>query len=697
MLAPSFPARALAVLSLTRAVYSQSTPVVPNTFPHDYPGKPTGDFSPEWQDYFQVKAGTLPNVTFPLSNNWAGNIPVNRTNHPNDTLFFWAFETANGSLTQPAGSNPDQPWAIWLNGESSSMLGLMLENGPLHVAEDGSIISNNASWDKLVDHVWIDQPVGVGFSTADAAGGYVQNEDEIAEDFVNFLASFVKIFPSLATRPLLLTGQSYAGRYIPYIMKAIFSAPNPPVRLSRVAIGNGAIGSIAEYELLPALSIIETYPQLIGYDQEVYQYFKEQNHLCGYDLNLTYPQGGKFPSLKEPQQPDEPIQSIQLKTRAPALTRMILNALAHGEEAPAVGLVRRHSSPTHEEIAAREARRQLWIAKQRNLLKARDLTGRANGTIDPFYGCFLSNEIQDYALNFSMPWNLSVETQVLQLNYFGPYNIHDLKDARVPRRGIDPLPVWMTDNRTRTALHAPTGRQWVAQTAYPFNSSFQSAHDPSVEPMAFLDELASNATQHGVKMIIYAGNDDSTVSHLSSEITIQNTTFGGIQGFTRKPSTPWHDDSGNFAGIVHQERNWTYILVAKAGHRLPEGQPQTAYVMYREFILGNNQTGFVADSGTAAVGGEDPSLLIGPNNVLPGETSILYGSGTATSFFAAPTATIDAWNSYFATAASRSGAAPSTTSGGTGGHSSGSSSLRETPNWPVWCAAIVSVLAIQRF
>ena len=62
---------------------------------------------------FEVK-DPLPNVTFPLNRNFAGNIPVNRAGHPNDTLFFWGFEHKNGSLTSE--SNLDTPWAIWLNG-----------------------------------------------------------------------------------------------------------------------------------------------------------------------------------------------------------------------------------------------------------------------------------------------------------------------------------------------------------------------------------------------------------------------------------------------------------------------------------------------------------------------------------------------------------------------------------------------------
>ena len=56
-------------------------------------------------------------------------------------------------------------------------------------------------------------------------------------------------------------------------------------------------------------------------------------------------------------------------------------------------------------------------------------------------------------------------------------------------------------------------------------------------------------------------------------MAIQNTTFGGIQGFTVKPGTPWYDDDGNFAGIVHQERGWTYALFQDAGHLVPVKKP----------------------------------------------------------------------------------------------------------------------------
>lgn len=118
--------------TLVAGVHGQAV----SSWPQDYPGIPTGDYGPEWQEClshlsslrlmvadsglecyldFQVTSA-MPNVTFPLGRNWAGNIPVNRPGHPNNTLFFWGFEKENGSLTAGADERQDEPWGIWLNG-----------------------------------------------------------------------------------------------------------------------------------------------------------------------------------------------------------------------------------------------------------------------------------------------------------------------------------------------------------------------------------------------------------------------------------------------------------------------------------------------------------------------------------------------------------------------------------------------------
>jgi len=638
---------------------------LPSSFPHNY-GEPSGGFSPAWQSYFQVTE-PLPNITFPIGRSWAGNIPVNRPNHPNNTLFFWAWEKQNGSLTANTTDNADEPWGIWLNGGpgSSSMLGLFFENGPLHVADDYSLFSNNFSWHTIADYVWIDQPVGTGWSTADATG-YVADEDQMGQDFFGFLSNLVSVFPSLKTRPLHLTGESYSGTYIPYITKTYFGLTDPPVKLAKIAIGDGTLGSGTEFELLPTLTVIETYPQLIGYDTQVYEYFKEQSHLCGYDLNLTYPQNGHFPTLNPPL----PFADDRLGHRF--LKKDLL------KQALAANAFDTRRELTERDLDAHTVRR----LEKRDAWK-RDLSGRANGTIDPFYQCDLYDEMIDYALNFSIPWKGNDE------NGFDVYNIPDALDPEAPMDAS----VFLNDNRTRAAIHAPTSKDWASSINYPFNNTFNGG-DPSVEPMAFLTELATNATQKNVSVVIYSGNDDSLVSHISSEISIQNTTFGGIQGFTRPPSTPWFDDNKQFAGIVHQERNWTYVLIKGAGHLVPQQQPGRALVMLREFIFGTNQTGLVTNSsGTVSVvGGENATLA---NTVLPGQAEIYAGSGTTQSTYTYPSATIAAWNSFIATGAAgnasgftglQTGPSPSQTQGS----GAGKTAAR-------WFLPVVSILVYVLF
>lgn len=59
---------------------------------------------------------------------------------------------------------------------------------------------------------------------------------------------------------------------------------------------------------------------------------------------------------------------------------------------------KRSAEPKHA-VIERERRKRAWKKEKR------DLSGRANGTIDTWYGCFLGDEMQDYALNFSLPWS----------------------------------------------------------------------------------------------------------------------------------------------------------------------------------------------------------------------------------------------------------------------------------------------------
>ncbi|KAG6891176.1 hypothetical protein C0995_008428, partial [Termitomyces sp. Mi166 len=232
----------------------------------------------------------------------------------------------------------------------------------------------------------------------------------------------------------------------------------------------------------------------------------------------------------------------------------------------------------------------------------------------------------DYAINYTFPWSLSKNTST-----FG-FNVYDVTDATNPQINQD-ASVFLNDPSVRDAFHAPKSKPWAASFDFVFGNPDGFNVDPSTEPMNWLTEFATNASAHGVGVVLYSGNNDALIAHRSTEIAIQNTTFGGIQGFTVKPSTPWYNDADQFAGIIRQERNWTYVLFDNAGHLVPADNPQNAFVFLREFVLGNNQTGLVTKTATgqvAVIGGTNSTLS---QDVLPGGDEIYYGPGAKISTY----------------------------------------------------------------
>ena len=98
----------------------------------------------------------------------------------------------------------------------SSMYGLFAENGPwTYRNKTGEWDTNPYSWHQLGHIVYVDQPVSVGLSFGN--GSSIYNEHDVAKDFYGFLQIFLDTFPELRSKTLHLTGESYAGMYVPYM------------------------------------------------------------------------------------------------------------------------------------------------------------------------------------------------------------------------------------------------------------------------------------------------------------------------------------------------------------------------------------------------------------------------------------------------------------------------------------------------
>jgi serine carboxypeptidase-like clade 1 len=145
-------------------------------------------------------------------------------------------------------SNPIQdPVVLWLNGGPgcSSMEGLFYENGPFVFAEGSSVLqANNYSWNLNASMLYFEAPAGVGFSTLGDAANINTNDNQTASDNLNVLVQFFKAYPEYSSQEFFITGESYAGVYIPTLAYNIIKYNNQTnsatkINLSGILIGNG--------------------------------------------------------------------------------------------------------------------------------------------------------------------------------------------------------------------------------------------------------------------------------------------------------------------------------------------------------------------------------------------------------------------------------------------------------------------------
>eukprot|EP00933_Yihiella_yeosuensis_P080982 TRINITY_DN94512_c0_g1_i1.p1 TRINITY_DN94512_c0_g1~~TRINITY_DN94512_c0_g1_i1.p1 ORF type:complete len:487 (+),score=150.99 TRINITY_DN94512_c0_g1_i1:79-1539(+) len=164
--------------------------------------------------------------------------------------FYWMFESRNNPKTDPT--------VMWLTGGPgcSSMTGLLFENGPCKVNADGTATELNPySWTNKANVIWVDQPPGTGFSK----GSWDHDETGVAEDMFQFLQVLFKAMPQYNTN-FYVTGESYAGHFIPAVTHRIFEANKAlgqgdvKINLKGFAIGNGLTDPSEQYKWYPEMA-----------------------------------------------------------------------------------------------------------------------------------------------------------------------------------------------------------------------------------------------------------------------------------------------------------------------------------------------------------------------------------------------------------------------------------------------------------
>lgn len=165
---------------------------------------------------------------------YAGYFTVNKTYNSNQ--FFWYFPPT-------AADEKTAPVVLWLQGGpgASSLCGLFVENGPIQVIND-TIIKREYHWAVSHHLVYIDNPIGAGFSFTEDETGYCSEEECVGAELYSTVVQFLQLFPALQTNELFIAGESYAGKFVPALALTIH-ARNPhaslKINLQGLAIGDG--------------------------------------------------------------------------------------------------------------------------------------------------------------------------------------------------------------------------------------------------------------------------------------------------------------------------------------------------------------------------------------------------------------------------------------------------------------------------
>ncbi|KAK9079108.1 hypothetical protein SSX86_000778 [Deinandra increscens subsp. villosa] len=169
-----------------------------------------------------------------------------RIEHTVDARMFYFFFGSRKSKADPV--------VIWLTGGPgcSSDLALFYENGPFKITNNLSLVWNDYGWDKVSNLIFVDQPTGTGFSYSSSDKDIRSDETGVSNDLYFFLQAFFKAHPDYVNNDFYITGESYAGHYIPAFAARVNQGNKNKqgihINLKGFGIGNGLTDPEIQYK-----------------------------------------------------------------------------------------------------------------------------------------------------------------------------------------------------------------------------------------------------------------------------------------------------------------------------------------------------------------------------------------------------------------------------------------------------------------
>ncbi|XP_054441421.1 retinoid-inducible serine carboxypeptidase [Pteronotus mesoamericanus] len=156
-------------------------------------------------------------------------------------MFWWLYYT-----TSPCKNYSELPLVMWLQGGpggSSTGFGNFEEIGPL----DSDLKPRRTTWLQSASLLFVDNPVGTGFSYVEDDGAYAKNLATVASDMMALLESFFNCRQEFQTVPFYIFSESYGGKMAAGIALELHKAIQQGTikcNFSGVALGDSWISPI---------------------------------------------------------------------------------------------------------------------------------------------------------------------------------------------------------------------------------------------------------------------------------------------------------------------------------------------------------------------------------------------------------------------------------------------------------------------
>ncbi|KAH7689856.1 Peptidase S10 serine carboxypeptidase protein [Dioscorea alata] len=168
-----------------------------------------------------------------------------------EVQFFYYFIESEGNPAQ-------DPLLLWLSGGPgcSGFCDLAFQNGPLKfrsVEYNGSLptlVYHPFSWTKVSNMIFLDSPIGTGFSFSNTPETYVDGDVTSSLRVHKFIRKWLIDHPKFLSNPLYVGGVSYAGKVVPFIThlisQGIESGAQPLLNLKGYLLGNPFTGEVID-------------------------------------------------------------------------------------------------------------------------------------------------------------------------------------------------------------------------------------------------------------------------------------------------------------------------------------------------------------------------------------------------------------------------------------------------------------------